>query len=89
MWSNAFCGGSIGLFGGLFRGQFGGLFNLLLLSFLFVAGMLALQRLFRRTETGRRGGADRDHSLEILKRKFANKEISEEEYLRMRAILDA
>jgi uncharacterized membrane protein len=68
--------------------MFGSVFNLLLVSFTIAAAVLLLLQFLKKPQPVRRADADRDHSLEILKRKFANREISEEEYIRMRTILD-
>lgn len=64
---------------------FGFLLNLLVLGLL---GFLAY-RLIQRFSDRSGGDRDRRDSLEILKRKYASGDISEEEYRRIRNILDS
>lgn len=68
-------------------GACGGILNLLLIAFLIVAAAWLLLHALKRPKTTPLGRYDRDDSLEILKRKFVNQEISAEEYQRMKEIL--
>jgi len=82
MWGQSFFG---------MPGVCGGWFSPLTLLLVLLLVVALLLHLFRRPGglgSGPRGDADRDHSLEILRRKFANQEISEQEYLRMKEILE-
>jgi len=75
--------GFMGGFGpGLGMGGFGFLFNILIVGFL---GYLAYRLIQRFTRPD--GRQDRMDSLEILKRKYANGDITAEEFRRMREIL--
>lgn len=69
----------------------GGIWGFIFTALIIAAIVFLLVRFFsaRRNESHPTNHArhDRDDSLEILKRKFANQEISEEEYLRMKKIL--
>ncbi|BCS87488.1 SHOCT domain-containing protein [Pseudodesulfovibrio sediminis] len=63
-------------------GGFGFLFNLFIFGLLIFLAYKLIQRLSRPD-----GTRDREDSLEILKRKYANGEITTEEFSRMREIL--
>jgi len=69
----------------------GGGLPTLLAALLVVGVALLIFRSSRRNGAngpGRYAGADRNHSLEILKVKFANREITEQEYLQMKEVLE-
>lgn len=69
--------------GGWFMGGFGSLFGLILLGLLVVL----LVRLFQRAAPGSGARRDREDSMEILKRKYAEGDISTEEFRKIRNIL--
>ncbi|EMG38606.1 Short C-terminal domain containing protein [Desulfocurvibacter africanus PCS] len=66
----------------------GGLIGLLL-KILIVAGIVWLAlRIIDGIRNRQTSGDDKDHSMRILKVKYARGEISEDEYRRMREVLD-
>jgi putative membrane protein len=68
---------------GWFMGGFGSLFGLLLIGLL----VFLVVRLFQRPGSGSCASRDRADSMEILKRKYANGEISTEEFRKVRDLL--
>ena len=68
---------------GLFMGGFGSLFGLLLIGLL----IYFVIRLFQGAGTGSSARRDREDSMEILKRKYANGDISTEEFRKIRSLL--
>jgi putative membrane protein len=68
---------------GWFMGGFGSLFGLLLLGLL----VFLVIRLFQRPVSGSSARRDRDDSMEILKRRYANGDISTEEFRNIRSQL--
>ncbi|WP_319583975.1 SHOCT domain-containing protein [uncultured Pseudodesulfovibrio sp.] len=68
---------------GWFMGGFGSLFGLLLIGLL----VFMLVRLFQRPTAGTGARRDREDSMEILKRKYANGDISTEEFRKIRSLL--
>lgn len=61
------------------------LFNL----FLLVAAVILAYKLIQRFVLRPEGSRDKNDSLEILKRKYANGEIDDEEFRRIREVLEA
>lgn len=69
--------------GGWFMGGFGSLFGLLVIGLL----VYLVIRLFQGATPGPGARRDREDSMEILKRKYANGEISTEEFRKIRSLL--
>ena len=65
-------------------GGFGMMFNLLIL----IAVAVVIYKIFQGFAIRPGGSRDRNDSLDILKRKFASGEINDEEYKRMREVLE-
>lgn len=68
---------------GWFMGGFGSLFGLLILGLL----VFLVIRLFQRPTSDPAAKRDREDSMEILKRKYAEGDISTEEFRKIRSIL--
>ncbi|OIQ51397.1 hypothetical protein BerOc1_03350 [Pseudodesulfovibrio hydrargyri] len=68
---------------GWFMGGFGSLFGLLLIGLL----VFLVIRLFQRPVSGSSARRDREDSMEILKRRYANGDISTEEFRNIRTQL--
>jgi len=68
---------------GWFMGGFGSLFGLLLMGLL----ILLVVRLFQGASSGSSARRDSEDSMEILKRKYANGDISTEEFRKIRSLL--
>jgi putative membrane protein len=68
---------------GLFMGGFGSLLGLLLIGLLIFLAV----RLFQRSVPGSSARRDRADSMEILKRRYANGDISTEEFRHIRTLL--
>ncbi|HKI80194.1 MAG TPA: hypothetical protein VKA04_00975 [Pseudodesulfovibrio sp.] len=68
---------------GWFMGGFGSLFGLVLIGLL----IFLVVRLFQGAGSGASARRDREDSMEILKRKYANGDISTEEFRKIRSLL--